>query len=108
MSRPEFVWKFDINRRKYAEGITGGPIWREHWAKFRIVDENRVSYILEGNNGRVRKTADERTHVFSQEHLDAVVWDHENRYRISRAVAAQSIVSAAQLREIAKIIGWAE
>lgn len=105
MSRPEFVWKFDINRRKYAPGGTGGPIWREHWAKHRIIGENRVSYLLEFG-GKVSKKANEQTHVFSDEHLDELVWDNDNRYKIIDQLRYNRAVGVAQLREIAKIIGW--
>jgi hypothetical protein len=104
MNRPEFVWKFDINRRKYAPGETGGPIWREHWVRHRIIGENRMSYLLE-HGGKVRKKADERSHVFSEAHLDELVWDNVNRYRIIERIRTPQ-VNSTQLREIAKIIGW--
>lgn len=102
--RPEYVWKFDINRRKYEKGSMGPPIWREHWGKHKIVGENRVSYLLEHGGGKVPKKPNDQTHVFDEAYLDELVWAHENRQRIREAIGWGNKIDAAKLRRIAAII----
>lgn len=101
--RPEFVWKFDINRRKYKPGSMGPPIWREHWVKHRIIGQNRVSYLLE-HGGKVPKKPNDQSHVFDEAHLEELVWANDNRQRIREAIFSPAKVNAEQLRRIAAII----
>lgn len=103
--RPEYVWKFDVNRRKYKPGSMGPPIWREHWGRHKIIGENRVSYLLE-HGGKVPKKADERSHVFSEEHLNELVWANTHRMYIVNHVAHG--LPVAKLREVAAVIGYDE
>jgi hypothetical protein len=101
MSRPEYVWRFDINRRRYAPNGKGGPIWREHWKRERIVDETARSYITE-HGDRVRKTPDDCTHVFDENRLAVLVWAHANRPELSRWVLHQATVD--QLQQVSAIM----
>lgn len=106
------IWFFDENRRRYRDGESR-PIWREHWRPFYIVGENRVSWLLTTSLGGVpfnkcpkkRKGIDMKRWAFSEEEIDELEWDSVHRHRIIDK--ARYDLTTAQLREIAKMIGYA-
>lgn len=49
------VWIFDGNRRVYAPGSHGGPIYREHFVVHTIAGETRSSWVLD-NGWKINKT----------------------------------------------------
>lgn len=80
------VWQYDVNRRTYARDehgkAYGGPIYRESWYAYQIVDETSKSFVLSNGN----KLPKRGTYVTSEEELDQQVFVHENGYKIAEKV----------------------
>ena len=104
------LWKFSENRRKYTKpekgDLCGKLIWREHWEPMYVVGETRVSWLMawerHTGTGEPKGMSTPVTRIpkalfkdggcpqdwaLSEAHLDELVWAHENRHRLSEAVA---------------------
>lgn len=107
--RPEFVWVFDPNRRVYPPAppgrlwASGGPIWREHWRKLRIVDENKCSWIDEHGKKYAKSASDNACYCFSEQYIDRCAWVVENRHKIADAVQR---LDYDKLVKVAEVIGY--
>ena len=89
------VWIYDDNRRAYAKGGNGAPIYGEGWRAHPIMGETRTSWLLLGAlkvdkaTGllRAKEHCAMRPKVeFSREAVDADIWREDNRSRIADAV----------------------
>ena len=88
------VWIFDINRRVYANGGHGAPIYAEHWYGRVIESESRLSWLLSGSLKVDKATGEIRQNLpgqhgkvqFSREAVDADIWRNDNAGRITQAV----------------------
>lgn len=112
MTVPEYVWVFDVNRRVYREltpeekangrfYATGGPIYREHWRKKKVIGQTRLSWLLE-HGDKIRKDA--RDVAVSDEELDDRCYVHDHAHKIGGVVDA--LKDASVLRAIAAMIGY--
>ena len=93
---------FDANRRVYAKGGNGGPIYREHFRPVKITGETSRSWIIEPWGEKVPKSDPWRV-LKTQENVDERVWEHDHRYKIVRGVERCSVDA---LRKITEIIGY--
>jgi hypothetical protein len=108
------IWMFDINHRVYRRDkdgrAYGGPIWREHWRKYLIIGENRVSWLVGyDHSSRVIEKCPKKNHnpqkwAFSEQEIDNAAWVHEHRYPIAEAVRGCS--DHAVLKQVAALVGW--
>lgn len=99
-------WVFDINRRVYqrnADGrAIGGPIWREHWRKVNIVDDNRRSWITSSGE-RIPKGGG-RNYAFSLEEIEQAAFVHDHKYKISEMIRAS--LDYCKIKKVAEIMGY--
>lgn len=84
------VYYFDENRRIYRreDGMSGRPIYREHFRPVVIVDEVAKSWVLnvmvtikDRSVTKVSKATAE-TMFFTAAEVDRAVWVEENAFRI--------------------------
>jgi hypothetical protein len=108
--KPARVWVFDENRRVYPAkapgGLSGAPIYREHWVKHLIIGETTRSWLIgsEWAPAKVSKRgADPRRFLFSEKDVDDNVWAHDHRYKIERLILT---LSPEKLRQVAELIGY--
>lgn len=105
----DILYNFDGNRRVYADGMRGGPIYEKHFAQHIIVGETKVSWLVGPSFIKVNKKnltsscqfADRG--YFTKSGMDADIWFNEHRYKIVRGVERAGLE---QLKEIARIIGY--
>ena len=101
---PEFVYVFDINRRVYrpsVEGrISGGPIYRQHWREYRVIGEEKRSWLVERWPHKIAKAA---AKVAAQ--VDDDCWINDNAHRVADMVRR---ADAPTLRAIAELVGFKE
>lgn len=108
------VWFFDTNHREYepaAEGeifSKGGPIFEKHFREFKVMGIEGRSYLIDSLGGWRRKISfvqaeAERGLWYSDEGKLDRIWEEGHRYKVIRKVER---ATAAQLREIAKIVGY--
>lgn len=106
----EYIWIFDINRRRYRRNADGreygSPIWREHWVKRRVVAETSRSWVLEGGKKVAKglKAVPGSGVAFSEFEIDKLAYIHDNAYAISKAVA--DIKDYHLLCKIAALVGY--
>jgi len=108
--KPTHVWVFDCNRRVYPViapgGISGPPIYREHWVKHEIIGEATRSWLI-GPAWKpvkvLKRGADPRRFLFDKKDVDDNVWVHNHRHRI---VCLISTISPEKLRQVAELIGY--
>ena len=98
----DFVWVFHENRRIYAEGGHGGPIWREHWVLEKIASQTSRSWIFDFGMKIPKKGPTPPGILLSRSELDDACYVKENTYRISELV--RSVRSANVLRKIELLI----
>ena len=100
-------WIFDENRRRYKTDekgrSIGGPIWREHWVKVKIVGETRRSWVTNYYDRKVPKKGG-RGYAFSEEDIDRMAFI-EQRRRIGEAVGYCTDYET--LKRIADMVGYA-
>ena len=110
MSRPEFVWVFDQNHRVYRKPepgdiwAKGGPVWREHWRKYPVVGETRLSWILSIHTKVPKKNPSPRAFAFSEAQIDELEWLEVHRYKVADRV--QKIDDPALMKQVAALIGY--
>jgi hypothetical protein len=108
------IWRFDSNRRVYGTDRSR-PIWREHWAPYYVVGENRVSWLLAAKLGgdpswnkvkcpKKRDAGQLRAWAFSEAEIDEQEWDQKHRWKVMQR--AERELTTAQVREVAKMIGF--
>ncbi len=106
----DILYNFDGNRRFYEKGMSGGPIYERHFEPYTIVGETKVSWLVGPHSAKVnKKTLQSSTQYgdrgyFTKAGMDADIWFNEHRYKIVREVERAGLE---QLREIARIIGYA-
>jgi hypothetical protein len=127
------VWKFEADRRVYHPrgsklfASTVGPIFREKFIRYQIVDETSKSWLVgfvngepgdghgEGKastgslskmpknlkipNGRVRLK------YYTTQQMEDAVYVEDNRHRIAEFISREA--DATMLRQVAAIIGYA-
>lgn len=104
------LYNFDGNRRSYQPGVSGGPIYEKHFLGVEIIGETKQSWIMDLYRTKVsKKTLQSAMHFadrgyFTKSGMEADIWLHNHKHRIVRAVEGASID---QLKEIARIIGYA-
>jgi hypothetical protein len=103
------LYRFDSNRRVYANG-NSGPIYSEHFEPLKIVGENKVSWLLE--RGWKASKKDLRSAVslqyggrgfFTVEGMIDDIWKRDHGPRIGRLV---DNATPNQLRQIGAILGY--
>jgi hypothetical protein len=114
------VWLYDENHRVYTDrgpsGTHGQLIWREHWQKYEIIAETRVSWSVGTihDNGRIfekvklpKKNPREKEWyvAFSKEEIDERVWIYENAYDLGEFIG-RKLKDYKLLREIATLVGY--
>lgn len=106
----DIVYNFDGNRRVYEKGLSGGPIYKHHFKPYTIVGETKVSWLIGPHKAKAnKKTLSSSTQYadrgyFTKSGMDADIWFNEHRYKIVREVERAGLD---QLREIARIVGYA-
>lgn len=111
------VYIFDENRRVYPEdkdGLQyGGPIYREHFAPYRIVGTEGRSFVYAAiTDGAVSSFTDKigsakAESVFhTADEVEDLCWINENRYRLSDEIS--KLRDVATLKQIAELIGYTE
>lgn len=104
MSYPD-CWVFDVNRRKYKtdkNGRTiGGPIWKEHWRKVKIVGETSRSWVTSGGLKIPKKGGPQ--YAFSEDDIDRMAFV-EKSWQIADAV--RYCKDYETLKRIAEMIGY--
>lgn len=111
------VWKFDGNRRVYAEGSHGPPIYREHFVKMEVkaidarwitvghvgFDRSNVRLPRKGDGPlRVGKLGNYSTVYYLDEGaVEDDIYRHDNGHRLAEIVRA---ADAATLRKIAALL----
>lgn len=109
------LYRFDGNHRVYREPGKlggGGPIYREHFQPLKIVDENKVSWILERGwkvrkkdlKGEAKSFGFGGRGFFTAEGMEDDIWEHDNRHRIADFVLRS--IPLDQLKKVAEIIGF--
>ncbi len=91
MEKPEFIWIFDINHRRYRYDENGrsygGPIMRDHWVKCKVVGETSRSWIIDRWNQKIpKKGFNPKTVAFDEEQIDQQAFVQENAHLISEAI----------------------
>jgi hypothetical protein len=102
---PAHIWIFDENRRVYAkrDGLSGGPIWREHWVKHSVVGETTRSWIL-SNGRKIAKSQKPTSKIaFSESQIDDLEWAKVHMWKIRDRVER---ASPDELKQIAAIVGF--
>ena len=101
-------WIFDQNRRFYAPGSSGLPIYREHYRETTIDGETRTSWIVgpykfDKQTLRLRGDSPSVSRMcVTREAMEADIYCNENRWKIRDALMS---ADAGQLRQIAAILG---
>lgn len=98
-------WVFDVNRRRYKVDengkSTGGPIWREHWAKVEIVGETSRSWVT--SYGRKIPKSGGSGIAFSEEDINRMAFV-EQRWAIANKV--RYCTDYETLKQIADAVGY--
>lgn len=107
------VWIFDQNRRVYrkdanGKSLSGGPIWREHWAKKKVTSETSRSWVV-GENGwdqhKIPKKGPTPYGIcWSEEELDQLSYVADHKHKISDAV--QRLTDYDTLKRVADLVGF--
>lgn len=123
------LYRFNGNRRRYAldkNGIPfGSPIWTEHWEKYVIVGDNRLSWLAcpvgcvaaalrPGQTDRQRrwwcviipKREKPRDWLLSAEEIELAGWVHAHKHRVADEVHRLDVSEHAKLRKIAELLGY--
>lgn len=105
MNSPKFIWIFDENRRVYAkqDGLTGRPIWREHWGKHAVVSETSKSWVLSNGRKIPKSQKPTSTIAFSEQEIDELEWAKVHMWKIRDRVER---ASPEELKRIAAIVGF--
>ena len=108
MTIGDTIWLFDGNHRVYTTG-RHAPDYRSHWRPLPIIGETTRSWIVEpwGRAVKVPKTGEHRGWAFSQAEVDDACYLDAHRWRIIEKVKAYTL-TAAQLRQIAAVVGYQE
>lgn len=106
VERPEAIWVFEVNRRRYAKGNTSEPIWREHWTREEILGETARSYLISPSwkPRKIPKRRDARQRLFiafSEAELDVLEWIAVSRSEIYKRILSIHGLSTAQLVALA-------
>jgi len=99
------IWEFDVNRRKYAKGISARPIWKEHWRPCKIVGETTRSWLIgpEWNLQKVPKTnPNPRKWMMSKKSLEQAAYVEQNKYGMAELIRRD--VTYIQLKLIENIM----
>lgn len=100
------VWVFDYNHRVYAKnsGISGSPIYREHFVAHEITGETSRSWIIgisKWNQKKISKTNPDC--YVSIEEVNDACWLNDHRYKVIQLAWR---ADGATIRKIAKLIGY--
>jgi hypothetical protein len=103
------IWIFDNNRRVYLKdpqtGLScGSPIWREHWVKATIADENSRSWITQRGIKIPKKGPLPKGMSLSEEDIENKAFVIENALPIADRVRA--ISDHEILKKVAELIGY--
>lgn len=106
----DVLFLFDINRRVYREPGRvggGGPIYAEHFRPLQIVGETKQSWLLQNDYKASKKdlaNPDLRPRkYFTTDQRADDIWVNDHGHRI---VALLKSATAAQLRQVAAIVGY--
>lgn len=117
----DYCWMFDGNRRVYVKDnprslSSGPPLFEGHFVRAKIVDETRVSWIVQewdnkhgafGVTHKFRKDGGSSLQyglhgvIYTDAERAEMIWENANRWRIVEAVKR---VSVSKLRRIADIL----
>lgn len=102
------VYVFDENRRVYAKGSIGGPIYREHFRPQFIVGEEKRSWLVSAHPDgkypqKVGKVTAEKSLLTSAQ-VEDQCWLNSNRYRLARRV--EMCADVGTLKAIAATLGY--
>ena len=102
------LWQFDENRRRYAPGSMGPPIYEEHFTPGVITGEARGTWIVDGRCRVNKRTLREPmrggfdgARWFTDAGRDANIWAHSRRHQIAEAVRRCDVPT---LKKIAAIL----
>ena len=104
MMVPDAVYRFDINRRVYEKrgGFgSGGAIYREHWVKFTVIGETKMSWLVKEYPHKLAKKK-----VMTASEVDDDCWVHGNAHRIIDKI--RQCNDASVLRAVADLVGFKE
>ena len=102
------LYIFDENHRVYPPTpkgslySSGGPIYREHFRPRKIINETKVSWVLEFDNQKVNKKT--LAGAYTLEGIEEQCWKHDYGYKLLDHIRIHA--NGKQLREIAALIGW--
>jgi hypothetical protein len=101
------LYHFNVNRRRYTKPtepgqIFGRLIYAEHFRPLKVIGETRVSWLLEHDYKAPKKGGGG---FYTEQQRDDAIWLNEHRHRIREILDR---ATADQLREVAKILGYAD
>lgn len=101
------VFQFDQNLRVYPrneKGNTlGGPIWREHWRKVKVIGETSRSWIIGYSDVKIPKNKPLPWGIcIDEKELDKRAWVNDNAHKISEKMRK---IPFELLATVAEIIG---
>lgn len=114
------VWVFEINRRVYPRGEKGlhsAPIYREHFMPYEVIGQTSRSWLIGASGGHEickvsikdpfgKQRGDGAPRIYDEAGVDDMCWLNDHRYKLMRKIEYQA--TPAQLREIAKIVGYGD
>lgn len=106
------VYTFDVNRRVYKRDASGhakgGPIYREHFWPWKIVGEEKRSWLLsQYSDGKwPTKMGKGNPALLTERQVSDRCWIHDHRMCLARLVG--DCRDASVLRAVANAIGYHE
>jgi hypothetical protein len=96
------VFMFNPNRRIYAEGGKGRPIYREHFYGVEITGETSRSWLVGPKWSPTKINKKTLEGIYTVEQVEEKCWIAENRSELSRRI--HSCNDYRKLKQIAEIL----
>lgn len=105
------IWHFQANRRVYAKGEHGSPIYREHWVEEKIIGETSRSWLV-SPEWRPTKLAKKELeegkldiYKLTLKEVEEDCWIHDNQNRIIQHIQYK-VKDYETLKAVADLIGY--